>query len=70
MTKDFYSTKKLEINITYRKVTAEKSKVKWLSIQWLLSQELRVAFIIFFKYWNSAEVLFENVDLKKEIQLL
>lgn len=50
MTKeDFYSTKNLENNITNRKVTAEKSKVKWLSMQWLLYYKNH-PFSLFFKY--------------------
>lgn len=61
---DFFSTKKLESNITNRKVTAEKSKVKWLSIQWLLFHKTH-PFSIFFKYSNNPEVLFENVNIKK-----
>lgn len=65
MTKeDFYSTKKLENNITNRKVTAEKFKVKWLNIQWLLYHKTH-PFSIFFKYSNNPDVLFESVDLKK-----
>lgn len=63
-TDDFVSTKKLENNITNRKVTAEKSKVKWLSIQWLLYHKIH-PFSIFFKYSNNPEVLFENVNIKK-----
>lgn len=65
MTKeDFFSTKKLESNITNRKVTSEKSKVKWLSIQWLLYHKTH-QFTVFFKYSNNPDVLFEQVDLKK-----
>lgn len=65
MTKeDFYSTKNLENNIANRKVTAEKSKVKWLSMQWLLYRKNH-PFSLFFKYSNNPEVLFENVNLKK-----
>lgn len=63
-TEDFVSTKKLENNITNRKVTAEKAKVKWLSIQWLLYHKNH-PFTIFFKYSNNPEVLFESVDIKK-----
>ncbi|CAG4955519.1 unnamed protein product [Colias eurytheme] len=60
----FFSTKRLEMNITNRKITSEGSKVKWLSIQWLKYHQMH-KHKIFFKYSNNEDVIFEYVDLSK-----
>lgn len=60
----FFSTKKLETNITNRKVTVERSKVMWLKMQWLKFHKMH-QFKIFFKYSNNTDVLFESVDVSK-----
>lgn len=63
-TKDFFSTKKLENNITNRKIDVDKSKVQWLKIQWLrFSSE--TPFKIFYKYSNNEITHFSELDVEK-----
>lgn len=61
---DFYSTVNLEKNLTNRKISANKSKVEWLKIQWLLYKKAD-PFCIFYKYSNNDDVLFDSVNIAK-----
>lgn len=61
---DFYSTVNLEKNLTNRKIFANKSKVEWLKIQWLLYKKAD-PFCIFYKYSNNDDVLFDSVNIAK-----
>lgn len=61
---DFYSTLKLEQNLTNRKISENKSKVEWLKIQWLLFKRSS-PFVIFYKYSNNEDVLFDSVSIAK-----
>ncbi|KAL4153089.1 hypothetical protein QTP88_000922 [Uroleucon formosanum] len=61
---DFFSTKKLECNITHRKVDVDKSKVEWLKIQWL-KFSFKMPFKIFFKYSNNEITPFSELNLEK-----
>jgi len=61
----FCSTKKLVVNAVNRKVGQNGQKVYWLKIQWIHFTE-EYPNIMFYKYSNSEEALFEAVDLSKK----
>lgn len=62
--KDFYSSKSLECEITNRKISEDKQKVEWLKIRWLqLKKDSPKK--IFYKYSLSDFVNFSVVDLAK-----
>lgn len=60
----FYSTENLEKNLTNRKISANKSKVEWLKIQWLFYKKSD-PFVIYYKYSNNSDVLFDSVSISK-----
>lgn len=61
---DFFSTIKLEKNITHRKIDVDKSKVEWLKIQWLRFS-FEMPYKIFFKYSNNDIAQFSELNLEK-----
>ncbi|CAH1099176.1 unnamed protein product [Psylliodes chrysocephalus] len=61
---DFYSTAKMEQNLKNRKISATKSKVEWLKIQWLLHQK-STPFCIHYKYSNNEDLLFDSFNIEK-----
>lgn len=61
---NFFSTKKLESNITNRKIDVDKSKVQWLKIQWLRFS-LETPFKIFYKYSNTDLTNFSELNVEK-----
>lgn len=61
--RDFFSSKSLEKNITNRRVSLDNNKLEWLKIQWLKFHKLH-QFSFFYKYSNNEEVLF-NENVKK-----
>lgn len=63
MTRTF-STKKLEDEITNKKITPDGSKVEWMKIQWLkFTSDTEHRFQ--FKYSNSKDVIFNTVNVAK-----
>lgn len=63
-TRDFFSSKSLENNITRRKISKTKDKVEWLKIQWLRFESSE-PFSLKYKYTNQEEINFDELDLKK-----